>query len=74
MYDAYAGVINDLTNLPPHMPSLPQPSIGASVKAAQLNQNYFPAKKLFCGVCCLNFCQSTSLLICRIEDISYGSH
>jgi hypothetical protein len=47
MYDAYAGVINDLTNLPPHMPSLPQPSIGASVKAAQLNQNYFSAKKLF---------------------------
>ena len=34
MYDTYAGVINDLTNLPPHMPGLQQPEVDASAKAA----------------------------------------
>jgi Vanadium chloroperoxidase N-terminal domain len=34
MYDAYAGVRNDKTNLPPYLPDLPSPDPGASADAA----------------------------------------
>src|SRR3954452_13422861 len=34
MYDAYAGVTNDPTNLPPYNPSLPTPPTGATTQAA----------------------------------------
>lgn len=34
MYDAYAGVINNVTQLPPYTPGLPAPDAGASPDAA----------------------------------------
>ena len=34
MYDAYAGVVNDLANLPPYLTGLPAPAAGASAAAA----------------------------------------
>lgn len=34
MYDAYAGVANDPTNLPPYLPGLSAPAFGTSIDAA----------------------------------------
>jgi vanadium chloroperoxidase len=34
MYDAYAGVVNEPTNLPPYLPGLPQPGAGALPSSA----------------------------------------
>jgi len=53
MYDAYAGVIKDSTNLPPYMTGLPQPAAGASAKAAVAAaahatlSSLFPSQKAF---------------------------
>lgn len=34
MYDAFAGITNDPTNLPPYLPGLPTPGSGATIEAA----------------------------------------
>lgn len=47
MYDAYAGVINDPTNLPPYLPSLPAPVPGASADAAVAAAAHATLSKLF---------------------------
>jgi vanadium chloroperoxidase len=53
MYDAYAGVIQDATNLPPYLAGLPAPGAGASVDAAiaaaahATLANLFPSQKPF---------------------------
>ncbi len=47
MYDAYAGVINDSTNLPHYLPGLPAPAAGASADAAVAAAAHATLSKLF---------------------------
>jgi len=47
MYDAYAGVINDPTNLPPYLPGLPAAPPGASADAAVAAAAHATLSKLF---------------------------
>jgi len=46
MYDAYAGVVKNPTNLPPYLPGLPAPVAGASAAAAHATlSKLFPSQK-----------------------------
>ena len=47
MYDAYAGVAKDPTNLPPYLPGLPVPGVGASAAAAVAAAAHATLSKLF---------------------------
>jgi vanadium chloroperoxidase len=47
MYDAYAGVIQDPTHLPPYLPGLPVPSVGAAADAAVAAAAYTTLARLF---------------------------
>ncbi len=53
MYDAYAGIIADTTNLPPYLPGLPMPAAGAAAEVAVAAAAHttllalFPTQKAF---------------------------
>jgi vanadium chloroperoxidase len=47
MYDAYAGVVNDPTNLPPYVVGLPHPGGGASPQAAVAAAAYATLSSLY---------------------------